>query len=125
MYSIVQCNRFHQVKSNMYVSILVYTSIYWYGPVHTRHELVCTGTDQYIPVHTGIYLHKPLYDILTMYIPRSYAFVLVQSVVDQFKKSVRRTRTRDLLHAVCRILPCTTGYTPRHWNVDRSFFEYI
>ena len=126
MYSNVQWNQFHQVKLNVYVSVLVYTCIYWYGQVHTSHELVCTGTDQYKLVHTGMYLHKHKYDIITMYIPRPYAFILVQSVVDPFKKMVRRTRTRDLLHTVCRILPCTTGVhtlTLECWPI--LFWVYI
>ena len=63
----------------MYVSVLVYTSIYWNGQVHTRHELVCTGTDWYIPVHTGIYLHKQIYDILTIVHTGLYQYIRVHT----------------------------------------------
>ena len=106
MYSFFPCNEFHQVKSNMYVSALVCTSIYWYGQVHTSQELVCTGTDQYKPVHTGMYLHKRIYDIITTGI---YWYSPTESVMYPFKKKVSKTRTRDFPHTVRRISPCTTG----------------
>ena len=106
MYSFFPCNEFHQVKSNMYVSALVCTSIYWYGQVHTSQELVCTGTDQYKPVHTGMYLHKRIYDIITTGI---YWYSPTESVMYLFKKNVSKTRTRDFPHTVRRISPCTTG----------------
>ncbi len=61
-----------------------------------------------------------------MYIPRTYAYILVQSVIYPSKKNVNRTRTRDLLHTVCRILPCTTGVhtlTLECWPI--LFWVYI
>ena len=105
MYSFFPCNEFHQVKSNMYVSALVCTSIHWYGQVHTSQELVCTGTDQYKQVHTGMYLHKRIYDIITTGI---YWYSPTESVMYPFKKNVSKTRTRDFPHTVRRISPCTT-----------------
>ena len=60
----------------------------------------------YKPVHTGMYLHKRIYDIITTGI---YWYSLTESVMYPFKKSVSKTPTRDFPHTVRRISPCTTG----------------
>ena len=105
----------------------------WYIPVYTgmdKYILVMnwsvqvqTSTNRYILVCTCINTNMTLSQCT--YRGHTLSYWYSPSLI-RSKKSVRRTRTRDLLHTVRRILPCTTGVhtlTLECWPI--LFWVYI
>ena len=88
----------------MYVSALVFTSIYWYGQVHTSQELVCTGTDQYKPVHTGMY-------------------TFCSSLISLFDTGFRGSHRDDAMQAPAPAQPTCEEGDLRPCREDEAFFE--
>ena len=83
----------------MYQYIVAYRRIYQYVLVHT-----CIY--QYVLVHTSMYHYTLDYDFA---IQRIYEYVRVQTVPNRLKKGANMSQTCNLLHAVCRIYPFSTG----------------
>ena len=116
--------------------MLVYTSMYWYVPVHTStYCLILTGE--------CVYLYILLYTVTSKYISvhtSSYQFILKQTGTYQhipkhtssylswsgFKKDANRFWTQDLLHTVRMLSHCTARVqTPDTGCVTMEMFVSI